>query len=332
MRYTCSTGIHIAYSGWEFLPNSDKRLLLLLPLKVAHFKGTTIATMRKLHKSIIFIFLLSLQIDAQAKTSIWKVEKSNRTLYLAGTMHLMQASDYPLPKTFEDVFSIADTVYFEADIGTFNSAETQSTLARVMNYPAGESLQPHLKPETFSRLKQYFNQRGINFKPLSNLRVGFVGVNIALLEANTLGFTAKGIDQYFYEKTKQANKNFGFFETAEQQLNFIAQLGVGYEDAYIQYALEDAKDIPEVLPAMRDAWQDGDTRYFNSEIVLEMQREYPELYDTILAQRNFNWMPTIVSLINSPETEMVLVGNLHLIGKDGLVQLLREKGFSLTQM
>ena len=57
--------------------------------------------------------------------------------------------------------------------------------------------------------------------------------------------------------------------------------------------------------------------------------EYSDIYQQLQVDRNHNWMPHIESLLQTPEVEFVLVGALHLAGKDGLLHLLREKGYQV---
>jgi uncharacterized protein YbaP (TraB family) len=49
-------------------------------------------------------------------------------------------------------------------------------------------------------------------------------------------------------------------------------------------------------------------------------------------QRNKNWLPQIQQMLATPEVELVLVGALHLAGESNVLQLLREQGYSITQL
>lgn len=43
-----------------------------------------------------------------AETSLWRVSKGESELFIGGTIHLLGASDYPLPKEFEAAYKKAD--------------------------------------------------------------------------------------------------------------------------------------------------------------------------------------------------------------------------------
>ena len=60
--------------------------------------------------------------------------------------------------------------------------------------------------------------------------------------------------------------------------------------------------------------------------------DYPELYEAIVADRNRNWVNTIDKLLRDEEDYLVIVGALHLIGEDGMPQLLEARGYKVSQM
>jgi len=49
----------------------------------------------------------------------------------------------------------------------------------------------------------------------------------------------------------------------------------------------------------------------------------------MLVKRNLNWIPKIEDLI-AKESTFIAVGAAHLAGSMGVINLLREKGFTLT--
>jgi uncharacterized protein YbaP (TraB family) len=63
-----------------------------------------------------------------------------------------------------------------------------------------------------------------------------------------------------------------------------------------------------------------------------MQRDYPRIYQSLLVERNNNWMPRIKKLLQHPEPKLILVGALHLAGPDGLLAILAGNGYQLEQL
>jgi hypothetical protein len=66
-------------------------------------------------------------------------------------------------------------------------------------------------------------------------------------------------------------------------------------------------------------------------IVLSELKQEPLLYQRLLVERNRNWIPKIEALFARPRPAFVVVGAAHLVGPDGLIALLRAKGYTVEQ-
>ena len=95
------------------------------------------------------------------------------------------------------------------------------------------------------------------------------------------------------------------------------------------YTLRDLEDMPELMTQMKETWRSGDRAKYRELMLEPFIRDYPQTYEALLVERNNNWMPKIEALFDTPEIELVLVGALHMIGKDGLLQQLESKGYSV---
>ena len=80
------------------------------------------------------------------------------------------------------------------------------------------------------------------------------------------------------------------------------------------------------------AWRDGDMDALAELFVDDMRLESEELYDSLLLERNLNWLPVIEQMFQEDGNEFVLVGAAHLVGKDGLLNLLQAKGYQVKQL
>ncbi len=81
---------------------------------------------------------------------------------------------------------------------------------------------------------------------------------------------------------------------------------------------------------MVDAWTQGNIK--DLERLLEGMREYPELYQALVVSRNQNWLPHIEQALQQQKPVFIVVGTLHLLGKEGLVTVLKEKGYAVEQL
>ena len=58
---------------------------------------------------------------------------------------------------------------------------------------------------------------------------------------------------------------------------------------------------------------------------------FPELYRPLTEDRNRAWVVQLVDLLDDRDDYLVVVGALHLVGRNSVVDLLRQRGYSVTQ-
>jgi len=140
------------------------------------------------------------------------------------------------------------------------------------------------------------------------------------------------VDNYFNIRAVGDAKTLGQLESIEQQIGFLAAMGEGNESEFILLSLRDLEETEAVMEEMIRAWREGDNDKLAEMFIADMKAEAPELYDSLLLQRNLNWIPQIESMLRDAETEFVLVGAAHLVGDQGLLDLLSRKGFQVKQL
>jgi hypothetical protein len=120
-------------------------------------------------------------------------------------------------------------------------------------------------------------------------------------------------------------------ETVDEQLSFLKSMGDGKENELILYTIDELETNTELFKQMLDSWKNGDENLI-LEINNEFKLEYPDVYKTILSDRNSNWIPILESYFETPETEFVIFGAAHLYGPDGVLELLKSKGYKVQQL
>lgn len=276
--------------------------------------------------------LFSLSSTTLADTSVWRVSSGTNTLYLGGTVHLLRPSDYPLPEEYEQAYADSQELYFETDISAMNDLSVQAQMLQQLTYTDGRSLATVLNEEAYQALTDYTNNVGLPLTMLESFKPGMIISTLQVLEFQKLGFTPQGVDAYFNTRAMGEAKNIGALETLQEQIGFLAAMGEGNESEFILMSLRDIEKTNEVMGDMIAAWREGNSDALEELFVDEMRQEAPEIYDSLLKQRNLRWIPQIEEMMNDPDTEFVLVGAAHLIGPEGLVVLLRQAGYQVTQL
>lgn len=282
-----------------------------------------------MRKYLLVLFLLpSLGF---AETSLWKISKNGNHLYLGGTIHVLKKTDYPLPVEFTHAFKKSDKLVLETDIEKAKSPEFGKKMMQMMMLPAGKSLKDILSKKTFNRLKQYLAAKNIPIDNFLGYRPSMIVLILTVIELKTMGMMEGGVDEYFYKKSKLAGKSVDHFETVDEQLAFIQTMGQGNEDDMIMSSINDMSRMSSMMDLIKSAWLKGDEKKLVKVALEDMIRDYPGVYQTLLVKRNNNWMPHIEHMMQDKPVEMILVGALHLVGKVGLLQQLRNKGYRVTK-
>lgn len=279
----------------------------------------------------LIIFILFLSITSYAKTSIWQISDGKNTLYLGGTFHMLKPSDYPLPEEFEQVYNKVSWLVFETDMDQLDSAEFQQKFLQSMTLPTGQILADHLSAQAYAELIRYAAENDIDTARLQRYTPQMVALIITIEELKKYGLTAEGVDSFIGNKAKRDSKIITKLESTDDQIHYISTMGAGNESSLMLQTIADMKDLPKELTAMSNAWRTGDDEALFNSGIKPMLKDYPKIYQSLLVERNNNWIGKIEKLIAQPEKKFILVGALHLIGQDGLLQQLKDRGYQVQQ-
>lgn len=275
--------------------------------------------------------LLTIETGA-ADTSVWEVKSGSNTVYLGGTVHLLRPSDYPLPAAFDEAYAAASEIYFETDINSMGDLSIQAQMLQQLTYTDERTLKTVLSEEAYAALTVYTAKLGLPMMMLEKFKPGMIISTLQILDFQRMGFTPQGVDMHFNTRAVADGKTLGAFETIEEQIGFLSAMGEGNESEFILLSLKDLEDTDALMAEMVAAWRSGDTEALNTMFVEDMRIQAPEIYDSLLLQRNRNWLPDIEAMLRDGDTEFVLVGAAHLVGPDGLVSMLTANGYQIRQL
>jgi uncharacterized protein YbaP (TraB family) len=257
-------------------------------------------------------------------TSVWKITKNGNTLYLGGTIHLLQKSDFPLPPEFDYAFSKSEIMVFECP---FDSKQLTLLVIQKWMLPAKKTLKTELEAETFALLKEKCDELNypinnlMKFKPIPAL------ITLSGYEYQRLKYST-GVDPFMYKRAVHAGKQLDYLEAAEFQIEIAADLGAEYGDAYILEFIMSSfnEDREKRTRTMIDNWRRGVEDESSLADMLNEKEKFPSAYEALISGRNANWLPKLEAYLADAPVEFVLVGVSHMYGPDGLLELLKNAG------
>ena len=269
---------------------------------------------------------------------LWKVSDADNSLYLLGSFHLLKPGDYPLSRDIDDALADAEQVVFEIAPEDMGSPALGRQLGQAALRTDGTTLDSELPAATREALAGWLeanaNQlQGVQMMQL--LEPWFVALMVTVAEMQKAGLDpALGLDVHLAQRASQAGKPTGGLETVAEQVAFLDGMDRGEQLQFLQQALAGAADGQPEIERLHAAWRSGDAEALWTGMAAEMRREFPGLYQRINVARNAAWVPKLEARLTAPGTDdvLVVVGALHLLGEDGVVEQLRAKGYEVERI
>jgi hypothetical protein len=268
---------------------------------------------------------------------LYEIRKGNQTALLLGTIHVGRPEFYPLPPAALARIERADTIVLEADVT--DTARAITATQKYAVYPAGEAgLDTRLPAPLKARIETIASRNQLDATPLWRMKPWMLGSVFALFEAAQAGYMpALSVESYLTRLAKQSNKPVLELESIEQQFELFESAPFSTQVAF----LEDAVKAVETRAARREinrivqAWETADQAALER-LLSEMRAQSTPgarfTVDTILLGRHPAMVRKIEALMADGRTHLIAVGSLHLPGPDGLVAMLRARGYTVTAL
>jgi len=277
---------------------------------------------------ILSSFVIS---NTWAKSSVWKVSKGDDHIFIGGTVHLLPPSEFPLPKEFDQAYKNSDSIVLETKLPDASDTAFQINMMQQMSYSNGKTISDYLSKNTHQQLSQYVSELGADLVMFQSFKPGFLVTMLTMLEVQRAGLAGEGVDVFYSNKANKDNKPIAYFESAEFQMNMIANMGKGNEDKFIKSNLEQMRDFKNIFTGLLGAWRSGNDKQLNKLAITPM-KEDPKTLKIMLTDRNKNWVKDINKMFTDKDREFVLVGVAHLVGEKSVLALLKAKGYQIEQI
>ncbi len=295
--------------------------------------------------SAVFAGVPTSGTDTQLKAPVpllWKVSDADNSVYLLGSFHLLKPDDYPLPHEVDTAFADAESLLFEMAPEEMQSPALGMQMAQAALRTDGTTLDSELSPALAQKLHAWLDANaaampdaGIPPEPLQGFEPWFVALTISITEMTHAGLDPKlGLDQHLAAAAAKAGKPTDGFESGSQQIAFLDGMRRSEQLQFLDQTLDEAAQGGREVEKLHRLWRAGDAAGLWTGMAVDMRREYPELYRHINVERNDAWLSKIQRRLDAPGNDdtLVVVGTLHLIGSDGLVEKLRAKGYKVERL
>jgi uncharacterized protein YbaP (TraB family) len=263
---------------------------------------------------------------------LWKATRSGRTVWLYGTIHVAQmAWMFPGPQVMKAVMG-SDVIALELDpVDPDIVARLQKAIVRRPDAPAlPDALQRRLQAQMVASC--------VVPETLAGLRPEMQAVSLEVLEGRAQGlYPDYGIDVFLAGLGHGLRKPVRSLETPESQ----ATLLVSDDPAETERSVGDLLDElesgkgPKVLQRLADDWQRGDLADIDAYASWCECLDTPQQKDDfvkLVDERNPLMADKVVKWHAEGKSLFVAVGTLHMVGRKGLPELLKARGFQVERV
>jgi uncharacterized protein YbaP (TraB family) len=270
---------------------------------------------------------------AAAEPALFVLRDADSTLYLYGTVHLLPPEMKWGGPAAEAALNEADEIWTEIEISPESDAALQPLTIQLGFAPPDQPLSSLLSADEQERLAQLSARLGLPGEVLDRMQPWFAAITLSLMPMLQAGYDPQsGVDRVIDRLGEAAGKRMRAFETGEQQLLFMAGLSEQAQHEMLLDAIEDAEAGPAMLADLTNAWSRGELGALEQLIVRDVHDEYPELFDVLFRQRNLAWAEMLSAEMDGAGVDFVAVGAGHLVGEEGLVELMRARGYDVERV
>lgn len=265
---------------------------------------------------------------------LWEVQSAQtpRTHhYLLGSVHLLPQSAYPLPAALDRAYHAAAGLVLETDLAALADPKMQLQLLEQAQAPNGPDggLRGQIGAPLYEQVRRYAAAQKLEPAICDRFKAWFCALTLEVLSFSASDYKPElGIDQHYYALASTAQKPVLALEEPAAHLGLFTTMPDALAAELLQTTLDD--DTVEGSPAeLLQAWRNNDLGKVE-QLVAQLRKLHPALYQRLLAGRNQAWLPRLTQLFAGAQPQLVIVGAAHLAGEDGLIALLKAKNFLVT--
>lgn len=285
-------------------------------------------------KKIIIIAMLALSgFSAQAQL-LWKVSGNGaeKPSYLFGTHHVAPMSMIQNVKGTMPALESVQTIMGEVDMVSNQEEMMRISMAYAMA-PADSTLTKVLTPEQIAKVDSVlakYSGGQLSTAALDMLKPAMVSTQLAMLQTLTAfpGYNPQEqLDQTIQQVASANSKKIEGLESIESQFKLLMGNPISEQAADLIEAIENDDKSIEKAQKLADAYMNQDLATIE-EMMLHSDDMEPEEIERLITNRNNNWVKTLTEKFQQ-EPVFVAVGVGHFVGEKGLINQLKEAGFTV---
>ena len=264
--------------------------------------------------------------------TLWRAAGQSNSVYLLGSIHLLRPGDYPLPTAIDAAYEEAEVLVMELDMDDLDSIQAQQLFASSGVLQGGKTLRDLMGEPAYEQARAAADAIDIPIEMLAQSEPWLAAVTVEMMMFYRIGFNPMlGVEMQLVSQAGRDGKPIEGLETAAEQTAFLDGLSLDTQRDMLLQTLEESAGIEESIDEIIRAWRYGDIAALESGLLQDLEKN-EELSEALVNRRNRRWVTQISELLDDSDDYLVVVGALHLIGDQGVPELLAKAGVKIVQL
>jgi len=243
---------------------------------------------------------------------------------------------YPLPDYMEREFKEAGTLVVEVNIAAAQEGEGQAKMMQYVMangmYQDDDNLWKHVSKNTRAKVEKFCKAHQIPAMMASKMKPWLLAMTASVMPSPTLqDEISDGVDMHFMTEAKNQKKKIQEAESLELQIKMLADIPAAEQEKYLVTSMNSAGQSKDMLAKMQDIWIDGDIEKTNK-FLDDGFKGQSDLDKRLIDDRNPHMADVAESFLKTYKTCFFVVGAGHLVGKKGVIQMLKDRGYKVEQV
>jgi len=264
--------------------------------------------------------------------TMWRAAGQTNSVYLLGSIHLLRPGDYPLPAAIDAAYEEAEVLVMELDMDDLDGVQAQQLFAQSGVLQGGKTLRDLMGEPAYQQASAAADAIDIPIEMLAQSEPWLAAVTVEMMMFYRIGFNPMlGIEMHLVSQAGRDGKPIEGLETAAEQTAFLDGLSLDTQRDMLLQTLEEGAGLEESIDEIIHAWRYGDIAALESGLLQDLAKN-EELSEALVNGRNRRWVAQISELLDDSDDYLVVVGALHLIGDQGVPELLAKAGVKIVQL
>ena len=281
---------------------------------------------RQFMRTALLLAFTIVTSTAWSQSLLYKVSggSMNNTVYIYWTINALPQADFFLDERVTEKLDKAQKVVLEIDL----SSPTMVMEVQAAMIMQNNSIDKLLSSEDYSKIRQFFADSLL--LPIDMLKQIKPLMLSSFMLPKLIGQESASYETYFLQKAMEQGKPIGGLETVAEQIGYMDKIPLDQQATMLMESINDFNESRAEFRTLVETYKSRDVEKVYAKM-METSEEYKDFGEYLIDARNRNWIPRIVELANQQIT-FIAVGCGHLGGEKGVLNLLREQGFTVEML